>query len=357
MPDPNQISCSYCGQPYAVRPEQWAQYHGRTINCTKCGQPFVVTAPPHLVAQPAPVAPPGGAYSAPPQQAPPPSPQFPSGYPPPPPPYGNVPPGHPPPYGPYPGGPYPGAMYPPPHRPTSGWALASLIVGIVGFCVPVLGGVIATITGIIGIIRTRDGKLGGRGMAVAGLVLGMISLLIVGPLGVAGYVGYRAEKHEQVQRAACKQNMTRLGDCLLAYAKSHDGRFPDRLEQLVRSGSPPPASAFVCPDDDKTPPAATPFSTMESDIASGRHCSYLYTGKGVTQNDDPETVILYEPLANHQRAGMHVLRVDGRVNWLDPDEAQEVLDDLNKARPKKTVPDSRGTGDQPASVMSIAGDG
>lgn len=66
-------------------------------------------------------------------------------------------------------------------RPTSGLAVASMVLGIVG----VLGGwcllgvpcVLAVILGHFALPATRGGEVGGRGMAVAGLVLGYVVVI------------------------------------------------------------------------------------------------------------------------------------------------------------------------------------
>lgn len=74
--------------------------------------------------------------------------------------------------------------------PTSGWAVTSLVFGILGvlggFCLFGIPCVIAVICGHAGLRDTNGGVKGGRGMAQAGLVLGY---LVVGPaifLGVTG---------------------------------------------------------------------------------------------------------------------------------------------------------------------------
>jgi hypothetical protein len=56
---------------------------------------------------------------------------------------------------------------------TSGLAVASLVLGIIGFSI------LAIIFGGVAIGQTgKDPNLGGRGMAVAGLVLGTIEFVI-----------------------------------------------------------------------------------------------------------------------------------------------------------------------------------
>lgn len=77
---------------------------------------------------------------------------------------------------PLPGG-YPGYPYPPPQR-TNGPAIASLVCGIVG-CVPFVMSLSAVILGIVAIRKTRDPSVGGKTLAIVGLVLGIV--------GVAGW--------------------------------------------------------------------------------------------------------------------------------------------------------------------------
>jgi hypothetical protein len=59
----------------------------------------------------------------------------------------------------------------------SGVAEAALIVGLVSFVVPVLGGVIAVILGIIGLVQISrsNGARKGAGLAVTGLILGLLT--------------------------------------------------------------------------------------------------------------------------------------------------------------------------------------
>jgi hypothetical protein len=58
----------------------------------------------------------------------------------------------------------------------NGPAITSLVLGILG-CVPFITGLLAVLFGIIGLRKTRDPYVGGKGLAIAGLVLGIVSLL------------------------------------------------------------------------------------------------------------------------------------------------------------------------------------
>jgi hypothetical protein len=64
---------------------------------------------------------------------------------------------------------------PKPSPRTSGAAIASLVCGLFG-CIPFVTGLAALILGIVGIKRTKDPMVTGRGMAIAGLVLGGLSI-------------------------------------------------------------------------------------------------------------------------------------------------------------------------------------
>lgn len=75
----------------------------------------------------------------------------------------------------------PGAGMPPPTLQTSSLAVISLICGIVSWVLlPVLGSLAAVITGHLARkeIRNAPQRLTGDGMAVAGLVLGYLSLAL-----------------------------------------------------------------------------------------------------------------------------------------------------------------------------------
>jgi hypothetical protein len=77
----------------------------------------------------------------------------------------------------------------PPQRKTSGAAIASLICGILG-CIPFITGLLAVVFGIVGIRATGNPRYSGRPLAVIGLILGLISLVLWGLFGGAGYAAF-----------------------------------------------------------------------------------------------------------------------------------------------------------------------
>jgi hypothetical protein len=79
----------------------------------------------------------------------------------------------------YPAVPPPSYGYPqPPPRPSNGLAIASLVCGIVGLLVfGVVLGPLAVIFGSVGLSRANRGA-SGKGMAIAGLVMGSIATVV-----------------------------------------------------------------------------------------------------------------------------------------------------------------------------------
>jgi hypothetical protein len=124
---------------------------------------------------------------APVSQIPPPPPSqgySPQGYPPPPP--GQYPPGGYPPQG----QPY---GYSPQPRSSNGLSITSLILGIL-LCIPVITGLGAIVFGFAGARKAKDPRYGGRGMAVGGIVLGVVNLIGWALFGGLAYYGYQQSK-------------------------------------------------------------------------------------------------------------------------------------------------------------------
>lgn len=78
-------------------------------------------------------------------------------------------------------------LAPPPAAPayaprprTSGMSVAALVLGIVGLPLffMVIPSLLAAIFGIVGAVQTRTGVQKGQGMAIAGLVMGAVSLFV-----------------------------------------------------------------------------------------------------------------------------------------------------------------------------------
>jgi prepilin-type processing-associated H-X9-DG protein len=198
---------------------------------------------------------------------------------------------------------------PMPKRKTPGIAIASLICGILSWvCVGPLAAIPAVITGhmALGRIKRSAGALGGRGLAIAGLIFGYTSIVVMTVLIVLVFTLVVPAIKEEASKTACLANLKMIGMACNAYAAEHNGRYPERLSELHPTYV-PDLDVFVCPTT-----GAKIGSPQEIDSKT----SYEYRGAALnasTAAEPPyEAILACDKPGNHRR-GKHILYADGHV--------------------------------------------
>lgn len=129
--------------------------------------------------------------------------------------------------------PQPGA-FPPPQQ-SNGWSIASLICGLL-VCIPGLTSLLAVIFGIAGIKKSAQPQVGGRGLAVAGLVLGILGILGWAAFGGFGWWGWNFFKSEMLnpakQTAGSFLTDVAAGDFAKARAAATSDMSDDEMQSL-----------------------------------------------------------------------------------------------------------------------------
>jgi type IV pilus assembly protein PilA len=151
---------------------------------------------------------------------------------------------------------------PPPGGPqTSGKAVASLICGILSFFFP--AAIVAVIMGHLSLsdIRRSAGRLSGRGMAIAGLVLGYLGLavlpvLIIAAIAIPNLLRSRMAANE----AAAMGSLRTLNMACITYSSQYNS-YPPSLSSLGPSTQPSSAAAGLISDA----------------LASGQKSGYQFT--------------------------------------------------------------------------------
>jgi len=199
---------------------------------------------------------------------------------------------------------------PMPKRETPGIAIGSLVCGILSWvCAGPLAAIPAVITGhmALGRIKRSAGALGGRGLAIAGLILGYTSIVVMTVLLVLFFTLLVPLIKEESSKTACLANLKMIGMACQMYAADHDGAFPERLSQLYEAGLVSGLNVFVCPST-----GAKIGSPQEIDSKT----SYEYHGAALNASTAAEprykAILACDKDGNHRR-GKNILYADGHV--------------------------------------------
>jgi hypothetical protein len=191
--------------------------------------------------------------------------------------------------------------------PASGLAVTALVSGILSILLCGLGGIGSLVAIICGHkamsrINLSGGAEGGRGMAVAGLVMGYVSLVLAvifyiamfASLAMPVFAKFQEKGHITLQISQARQ--LQVG-CLL-YAADHEGKYPASLEELVEK-------SVIEPELFRK---ATEFKVPGWEGEPG----FEYRGAGKDDSLPPDTIILVSNAAN-RRGQRVVARHDGSV--------------------------------------------
>jgi len=166
---------------------------------------------------------------------------------------------------------------------TSGMAVTSLVLGILGLFTCGLTSLFGLIFGIISLVKIRDNKetLKGNGLAVAGIITSAFFLLLL-PILPAMLLPALAAAKARAQTINCMANEKQLALATLIYAGDHTNQFPssatwcDDIKANIGSDT-----VFKCPA------AANP----------GDRCDYAFNGAlgGMdSRKVNPQTVLIFE---------------------------------------------------------------
>jgi hypothetical protein len=131
----------------------------------------------------------------------------------------------------------------------SGLAIASLVLGVLGFCSGGLTGIAGVIVGVVALakISKSQGQMGGKGLAVAGTCVSAFSLLMT--LVLAGLLlPALASAKSRAQTVSCVNNVKQINLALRIHANDNNDILPKAEKWcddiMPEAGSP---RIFTCP--------------------------------------------------------------------------------------------------------------
>ncbi len=190
---------------------------------------------------------------------------------------------------------------------TCGLSITSLVCALLGFLTLGLTSIVAIITGHISLSRIKKsaGTLGGKGLAIAGLIIGYL-MIVITVLAVAGSIMLSAYTNASQAASQIKavSNAKQIVMGMKMYAADNDGKYPPTLEALIEEGILSDERLFEFPPSMKVP---------------GQGWEYL--GAGHSDRSPGNTIVLRSRKADRTRK-IVVARSDGSVEVVRESELQ-----------------------------------
>ena len=159
----------------------------------------------------------------------------------------------------------------------------------------------------------------------AGKIWIVVVLALIGGLGLVGFIlATSCGSRETANRVNCASNLRQIGQAILLYANGNHGAYPDHLEKLLLTQD-ITSEVFTCPSSNDEKALGATTQEVAANLSTKGHLSYIYVGAGLTKDSPAQSVVLYEPLLNHDEDGSNVLFADGHVEWASRKELATLI--------------------------------
>jgi hypothetical protein len=176
-----------------------------------------------------------------------------------------------------------------------------MVLGILSFVgCSILTGIPAIITGHIahGRARKLPEQYGGGSFAIAGFVLGYVSLVFI-PILAGLMLPALAKAKDRAQQINCVNNMKQIGLAARMWSNDHNGKFPSDFLSMSNELATP--RILVCPAD------SSKIRVMNWSEFGPGNVTYEYLQPGIDERSAPQTVVFQCPI--HGNVGL----IDGSV--------------------------------------------
>jgi len=220
---------------------------------------------------------------------------------------------------------------------TSSLAIVSLILGVLSLLclgpLTALPGIICGILALLAISRHKD-SLSGSGLAIAGLITSTVGGLVVSLVAILFIVPavLRAREMREIpNRTADAASLRAVDTACNMYAASHSNQMPHELfdaESYMHSPAILKSKLSSVPA-----PASMPSSAADLNAI----CDWVYIGADLSKKYTGPIVLLYskDMAPDHGRT---VAFLNGNVQWVKESDLPRIFENSNRARSRAGLP-------------------
>lgn len=223
---------------------------------------------------------------------------------------------------------------------TSGLAIASLVLGIISLILCFLGifpAIIGLILGCvaIGIINSQPNQMKGKELAISGIIISIIGIFLgLIPLFITFMMPTLGKIRDQAWHVQCASQLSIIGKAIVMYSNDYNDQFPLTLEVLIETTDLDPKN-LVCPSN-KNPEG---------------QCSYIYRGNDLTAASPTDMILAYDKYDNHEGETRNVLYAGFNVERIEEEDFAQAIDHDNELRrqmglPEKPLEEPEGLSDE-----------
>jgi prepilin-type processing-associated H-X9-DG protein len=212
---------------------------------------------------------------------------------------------------------------------TSGLAISSLVLGILGFFTVGLTSLLGLILGIVGLnsIKKSAGQLKGDGVALGGIIVSSIGLILI-PIMLmllAILLPAAAKGRDVARRVMCANNMKSLGTAMKAYANDNKGLYPASSQwcDLLVQKEGVDSKTFKCPGADKNVRSSYAMNINIGNLGTSAPYDMVLlfeTTDGWNQYGGPEIL----STDNHKGDGCNILFNDGHSKFVKSEDLKDL---------------------------------
>jgi len=202
-------------------------------------------------------------------------------------------------------------------------AIWSLVLGILGIIpLGILAAIPAVICGHIAIpkIGQSNGSLTGRGLAIAGLALGYISIAVsIVFMLFAILLPSVSQARGRAQRVKCMSNLAMIGKSCMVYALDHDDIYPPNFKAIANDYKTHP-KIFVSPATGNVP----------GNISSVDEWSDYVLVPNRDGSASPNNILAFSKPECYPGEGGTIVTISGAVRWCKLKEYDELTAEFRR---------------------------